>query len=109
MRERLAGWETGLIETARHQGASWADLAHPLGVASRQAAALRYLTDDEREQHAAALRGLLYFACPDAPATAISETAKAIAQRAEGTPTDQSHKQHASTSPKTHPLSIRWT
>ncbi|OKI03126.1 type III effector protein [Streptomyces sp. CB02923] len=43
VRERLAGWETGLIETARDAGASWADLAPPLGVASRQAAERRYL------------------------------------------------------------------
>lgn len=43
MREQLAGWETGLIETAREAGASWADLAGPLGVASRQAAERRYL------------------------------------------------------------------
>ncbi|MEV5237931.1 type III effector protein [Streptomyces cinnamoneus] len=43
VREQLAQWETGLIETARHAGASWADLAHPLGVASRQAAERRYL------------------------------------------------------------------
>ncbi|MFE7276137.1 type III effector protein [Streptomyces sp. NPDC057623] len=43
VRERLDGWETGLIETARDAGASWADLAHPLGVASRQAAERRYL------------------------------------------------------------------
>ncbi|MFD0357808.1 HSP18 transcriptional regulator [Streptomyces sp. NPDC127110] len=43
VREQLAGWETGLIETARGQGASWADLAAPLGVASRQAAERRYL------------------------------------------------------------------
>ncbi len=43
VRERLAGWETGLIETARADGASWADLAEPLGVASRQAAERRYL------------------------------------------------------------------
>ncbi|MEU6378293.1 type III effector protein [Streptomyces sp. NPDC046909] len=43
VREQLAGWETGLIETARHAGASWLDLAHPLGVASRQAAERRYL------------------------------------------------------------------
>ncbi|WUH95580.1 type III effector protein [Streptomyces sp. NBC_00433] len=43
VREQLAGWETGLIETARAAGASWADLAHPLGVASRQAAERRYL------------------------------------------------------------------
>ncbi|MFI1294137.1 type III effector protein [Streptomyces sp. NPDC020792] len=43
VREQLAGWETGLIETARDAGASWADLAHPLGLASRQAAERRYL------------------------------------------------------------------
>ncbi|MCF3169820.1 HSP18 transcriptional regulator [Streptomyces californicus] len=43
VRERLAGWESGLIETARAAGASWADLADPLGVASRQAAERRYL------------------------------------------------------------------
>ncbi|MEV7557628.1 HSP18 transcriptional regulator [Streptomyces sp. NPDC089795] len=43
IREQLAGWESGLIETARGQGASWADLAGPLGVASRQAAERRYL------------------------------------------------------------------
>ncbi|MEU6927820.1 HSP18 transcriptional regulator [Streptomyces sp. NPDC046374] len=43
VREQLAGWETGLIETARGQGASWAELAGPLGVASRQAAERRYL------------------------------------------------------------------
>lgn len=43
MRDQLAGWETGLIETAREAGASWADLARPLGVASRQAAERRYL------------------------------------------------------------------
>ncbi|MGW5047379.1 type III effector protein [Streptomyces griseoluteus] len=43
VREQLAGWETGLIETARQAGASWADLAQPLGVASRQAAERRYL------------------------------------------------------------------
>lgn len=28
VREQLAAWETGLIETARDAGASWADLAH---------------------------------------------------------------------------------
>ncbi|MFJ9713709.1 type III effector protein [Streptomyces sp. NPDC101234] len=43
VREQLASWETGLIETAREAGASWADLARPLGVASRQAAERRYL------------------------------------------------------------------
>ncbi|GAA4660059.1 DUF3156 family protein [Streptomyces chumphonensis] len=43
LRTRLAGWEAGLIEAARDAGASWADLARPLGVASRQAAERRYL------------------------------------------------------------------
>ncbi|MEV6793495.1 type III effector protein [Streptomyces sp. NPDC051320] len=43
LREQLAGWEAGLIEAARAAGTSWADLAHPLGVASRQAAERRYL------------------------------------------------------------------
>jgi hypothetical protein len=43
VREELAAWETGLIETARQAGASWADLSAPLGVASRQAAERRYL------------------------------------------------------------------
>ena len=43
LREQLAGWEPGLIEAAREAGTSWADLAHPLGVASRQAAERRYL------------------------------------------------------------------
>ncbi|MEV8535530.1 HSP18 transcriptional regulator [Streptomyces sp. NPDC051211] len=43
VREQLAGWESILIETARGRGASWADLAGPLGVASRQAAERRYL------------------------------------------------------------------
>ncbi|MFF4297331.1 HSP18 transcriptional regulator [Streptomyces vinaceus] len=43
VREQLAGWESGLIQTARDRGASWADLAGPLGVASRQAAERRYL------------------------------------------------------------------
>ncbi|MET8138151.1 type III effector protein [Streptomyces sp. NPDC005251] len=43
LREELAGWEPGLIEAARAAGSSWADLAHPLGVASRQAAERRYL------------------------------------------------------------------
>ncbi|MGP8296786.1 type III effector protein [Streptomyces inhibens] len=43
VREQLAGWETSLIEEARKAGASWAELAHPLGVASRQAAERRYL------------------------------------------------------------------
>lgn len=43
LRDQLASWEPGLIETARNAGASWAELAGPLGVASRQAAERRYL------------------------------------------------------------------
>ncbi|WP_327071097.1 hypothetical protein [Kitasatospora sp. NBC_01302] len=43
LRQELAGWETGLIETARGAGATWADLAEPMGVQSRQAAERRYL------------------------------------------------------------------
>ncbi|GAA0300395.1 type III effector protein [Streptomyces turgidiscabies] len=43
VRDQLAEWEPGLIEEAREAGASWADLAHPLGVSSRQAAERRYL------------------------------------------------------------------
>ncbi|MBT2443759.1 type III effector protein [Streptomyces sp. ISL-36] len=43
VRDELGSWESTLIEAAREAGASWADLAHPLGVASRQAAERRYL------------------------------------------------------------------
>ncbi|MEV6262716.1 type III effector protein [Streptomyces sp. NPDC051784] len=43
LRDQLAAWEPGLIEAARAAGASWADLAQPLGVSSRQAAEKRYL------------------------------------------------------------------
>ncbi|MFF2999554.1 type III effector protein [Streptomyces sp. NPDC057950] len=99
VREQLAGWEPALIETARQAGASWADLAHPLGVSSRQAAERRYLrvrpgeaghTKEQRVQatrdtraadrsvaswaqdHAAALRQLAgaITALPDLPAAA---------------------------------------
>ncbi|WP_371519668.1 hypothetical protein [Kitasatospora sp. NBC_01300] len=43
LRTELAGWEAGLVESARAGGATWADLARPMGVASRQAAENRYL------------------------------------------------------------------
>ncbi|MGK4585185.1 HSP18 transcriptional regulator [Kitasatospora sp. HPMI-4] len=43
VRTELAGWEAGLVENARAAGATWADLAQPMGVASRQAAENRYL------------------------------------------------------------------
>ncbi|MFF1520203.1 type III effector protein [Streptomyces sp. NPDC058305] len=63
VREQLAGWEPGLIEAARDAGASWADLAHPLGVSSRQAAERRYLrvrpgeAGSTKEQRVQATRG----------------------------------------------------
>lgn len=43
VRRRLAVWEPSLIEVARDAGASWAEIAQPLGVTSRQAAERRYL------------------------------------------------------------------
>ncbi|MFF0416599.1 type III effector protein [Kitasatospora sp. NPDC004745] len=43
LRSELAGWEAGLVENARDAGATWAELARPMGVASRQAAENRYL------------------------------------------------------------------
>ncbi|MEE1812889.1 pentapeptide repeat-containing protein [Streptomyces sp. BE133] len=46
------------------------------------------MTDYERAEHAARLRGLLYLACPDAPASAIESTAKAITQHSEETPSE---------------------
>jgi hypothetical protein len=39
----LGSWEPQLIDAARERGASWAELAPALGVASRQAAERRYL------------------------------------------------------------------
>ncbi|HEU4948342.1 MAG TPA: hypothetical protein VFT31_14420 [Kribbella sp.] len=43
LRETLASWEPRLIGVARRRGASWAEIAPALGVASRQAAERRYL------------------------------------------------------------------
>jgi hypothetical protein len=43
VREQLGGWEPELIAAARAGGASWAELAPALGVASRQAAERRFL------------------------------------------------------------------
>jgi hypothetical protein len=43
VRTELADWEAGLVDIARAAGATWADLAPPMGVASRQAAENRYL------------------------------------------------------------------
>lgn len=43
LREHLAAWEPKLIDQARVAGASWAQLAPALGVASRQAAERKYL------------------------------------------------------------------
>lgn len=51
LRARLDTWEPALIAAARAGGASWAQLAPALGVASRQAAERRYLRlrHDHRE------------------------------------------------------------
>ena len=43
LRTQLTAWEPELIDAARSHGASWAQLAPALGVASRQAAERRYL------------------------------------------------------------------
>ncbi|MBS2961477.1 HSP18 transcriptional regulator [Actinocrinis puniceicyclus] len=43
LRAQIASWEPDLIDAARGRGASWAELAPALGVASRQAAERRYL------------------------------------------------------------------
>lgn len=43
LRDQIAAWEPDLIGAARRSGASWAQLAPALGVASRQAAERRYL------------------------------------------------------------------
>src|SRR5690349_10099041 len=43
VRAQLDGWERQLIAGARRSGASWAELAPVLGVASRQAAERRFL------------------------------------------------------------------
>ncbi|GAA2815578.1 type III effector protein [Kitasatospora aburaviensis] len=43
LRTELASWEAGLVDAARDAGATWAELAQPMGVASRQAAENRYL------------------------------------------------------------------
>jgi hypothetical protein len=53
MREQLAGWEPELIDAARASGASWAQLAPALGVASRQAAERRALRLRPGADHAA--------------------------------------------------------
>lgn len=63
VREQLVEAGPGLIEAARQAGASWADLAHPLGVSSRQAAERRYLrvrpgeAGTTKEQRVQATRG----------------------------------------------------
>lgn len=43
LRDRMSQWEPQLIDAARADGISWAQLAPALGVASRQAAERRYL------------------------------------------------------------------
>jgi hypothetical protein len=53
LRDQLDEWEPFLISAARAGGASWADLAPALGVASRQAAERRYLRLRRSDQDAA--------------------------------------------------------
>jgi hypothetical protein len=56
LRAELETWEPMLIAAARRQGASWAELAPALGVASRQAAERRYLRLRPGDGEAAHLR-----------------------------------------------------
>lgn len=51
LRRSINTWEPRLIEAARRGGASWADLAEPLGVTSRQAAERRYLRVRPLSEH----------------------------------------------------------
>lgn len=53
LRASLDRWEPQLIATAREGGASWAQLAGALGVASRQAAERRYLRLHQPDQEPA--------------------------------------------------------
>ncbi|MGI5150378.1 hypothetical protein ACQEVC_29175 [Plantactinospora sp. CA-294935] len=53
LRAELESWEPRLIAAARQRGASWAELAPALGVASRQAAERRYLRLRPAEDDAA--------------------------------------------------------
>ncbi|WP_159079180.1 HSP18 transcriptional regulator [Plantactinospora sp. BC1] len=53
LRADLESWEPRLIAAARQRGASWAELAPALGVASRQAAERRYLRLRPAEDDAA--------------------------------------------------------
>jgi len=50
LRDQLDEWEPLLIGAARANGASWAELAPALGVASRQAAERRYLRLRQSDQ-----------------------------------------------------------
>ncbi|MDG4787450.1 hypothetical protein O7626_16170 [Micromonospora sp. WMMD1102] len=54
LRAELESWEPRLIAAARQRGASWAELAPALGVASRQAAERRYLRLRPADKDAAA-------------------------------------------------------
>src|SRR4051812_4020457 len=53
LRDHLDGWEPQLVAAARADGASWAELAPAMGVASRQAAERRYLRIRRSGQDAA--------------------------------------------------------
>lgn len=90
VREQLAGWETGLIETARDAGASWTDLAPPFGVASRQAAERRYLRGRPGPGTTGEQRGLAgqITALTDLPAAARRSLSELHAALAHDDPAD---------------------
>ncbi|MER5517442.1 pentapeptide repeat-containing protein [Streptomyces sp. NPDC002763] len=87
---RAPGRERGHPLPSVGQQPAWLPLSHLCQAAGPRCEPPAYpggdVTYDERAEHAARLRGLLYLACPDAPAWAIESTAEAITQHAEETP-----------------------
>lgn len=87
---RAPGRERGHPLPSVGQQPAWLPLSHLCQAAGPRCEPPAYpggdVTYDERAEHAARLRGLLYLACPDAPAWAIESTAEAITQLAEETP-----------------------
>ncbi|MFJ5725011.1 pentapeptide repeat-containing protein [Streptomyces sp. NPDC093149] len=61
------------------------------------------MTDYERAEHAGRLRGLLYLACPDAPALAIESTAEAIIRHSKETPSEPVPEAADLSQPREHP------
>nr|WP_078506776.1 pentapeptide repeat-containing protein [Streptomyces sp. SID8379] len=93
---------TAVPSASRDKGGRSCDFsAYPGGV----------VTHAEREAHAAALRGLLYLACPDALPSAIDETARAITECADQTPLAPVPEAAHLTDPpgdRPVPLDLRW-